>query len=62
MFWIAILGLSFSSMLIKLGHVSATASILTFVVKLLIFGIFVGLLTAAWFWYRKKNADAADKN
>ena len=44
MFWIAFLGLAFSSMLIKLGLLSATASILAFVVKLLLFVIVAGLM------------------
>ena len=55
MFWIAFLGLAFSWMLIKLGVLSATAGILAFVVKLLLFVIATGLIVAAWFWLRKKS-------
>jgi hypothetical protein len=55
MFWIAILGLAFSCMLIKLGFLFATASILSLVVKLLIFAIFTGLISAAWFWLRRRS-------
>jgi hypothetical protein len=62
MFWIAFLGLAFSAMLIKLGLLSATASILAFVVKLLLFVIVAGLIVAAWFWLRKKGTRTADQN
>ncbi len=62
MFWIAFLGLAFSSMLIKLGLLSATASILAFVVKLLLFVIVAGLIVAAWFRLRKKGTGNADQN
>jgi hypothetical protein len=49
-------------MLIKLGLLSATASILAFVVKLLLFVIVAGLIVAAWFWLRKKGTRTADQN
>lgn len=62
MFWIAFLGLAFSLMLIKLGLLSATASILAFVVKLLLFVIVAGLIVAAWFWLRKKGTGTAGQN
>ena len=62
MFWIAFLGLALSSMLIKLGLLSATASILAFVVKLLLFVIVAGLIVVAWFWLRKKGTDTAGQN
>lgn len=62
MFWIAFLGLALSSMLIKLGLLSATASILAFVVKLLLFVIVAGLIVAAWFWLRKKGTGTAGQN
>lgn len=61
MFWIAFLGLAFSWMLIKLGFLSATAGILAFVVKLLLFVIVVGLIAAAWFWLRKKSTGNPSK-
>lgn len=62
MFWIALLGLSFSWMLIKLGFLSATAGILAFVVKLLLFVIVVVLIGAVWFWLSKKSTDSAIEN
>ena len=62
MFWIAFLGLTFSWMLIKLGFLSATAGILVFVVKLLLFVIAVGLITAAWFWLRSKSTNSSSQN
>lgn len=62
MFWIAFLGLALSSMLIKLGLLSATASILAFVVKLLLFVMVAGLIVAAWFWLRKKGTGTAGQN
>jgi type III secretory pathway component EscR len=62
MFWIAFLGLVFSAVLIKLGFLSATAGILAFVVKLLLFVIVTGLIVAAWFWLRKKVTRTASQN
>ena len=62
MFWIAFLGLAFSAVLIKLGFLSATAGILAFVVKLLLFVIVAGLIVAAWFWLRKKVTRTASQN
>lgn len=59
MFWIALLGLSFSWMLIKLGFLSATAGILAFVVKLLLFVIVAGLIGAVWLLLSKKSTDSA---
>lgn len=61
MFWIAFLGLALSVMFIKLGFLSATAGILAFVVKLLLFVIVVGLIAAAWFWLSKKSTDSPSK-
>lgn len=54
MFWIAILGLALSLMLIKLGFLSATASLLMFVIKLLLFVMPVGLIAVAWSKFRSK--------
>lgn len=62
MFWIAFLGLALSWMLIKLGFLSATAGILAFVVKLLLFAIFAGLIAGVWFWLRKKSTGSAGQN
>lgn len=62
MFWIALLGLSFSWMLIKLGFLSATAGILAFVVKLLLFVIVAGLIGAVWLLLSKKSTDSASEN
>ena len=42
MFWIAIFGLFFSWLLIKLGVLSATVGILTMAIKLLLIAILVG--------------------
>jgi flagellar motor component MotA len=54
MLWIAILGIALSWMMIKLGFLSATASMLVVVIKLLLFVIFVGLIAAAWYKFRRK--------
>lgn len=62
MFWIAFLGLSFSWMFTKLGFLSATTSMLVLVIKLLLLLILVGLITAVWFWFRKKGASPAKEN
>ena len=61
MFWIAIFGLFFSWLLIKLGVLSATVGILTMAIKLLLIPILVGSIAAAWFWLRKKTSGTADK-
>lgn len=61
MFWIALLGLSFSWMLIKLGSLSATVGILAIVAKMLLIAILVGSLAAVWVWFRGKNPGSADK-
>ena len=61
MFWIAIFGLFFSWLLIKLGVLSATVGILTMAIKLLLIAILVGSIAAAWFWLRKKTSGTADK-
>ncbi len=54
MFWIAILFFAMSWILIKLGVLSATASVLVFVIKLLLFVIFAGLVAFAWSKFRSK--------
>jgi hypothetical protein len=59
MFWIAVLLVGFSGMLIKLGVLSATAGILMFVIKLLVLVIFVGLIAVAWSWIRGKAGGSA---
>lgn len=59
MFWIAILVFSMSWMLIKLGFLSATAGVLMFVIKLLVFVIIVGLIAIAWSWIRGKAGGSA---
>ena len=60
MFWIAILGISFSWLLTKFGFLSATVGILTMVIKLLLIALLIGSMTAVWFWLRKKTSGAAD--
>ena len=62
MFWIAFLGLAFSSMLIKLGFLSATVGILSFVVKLLVLALFAGLVAGAWLWFSKQTAHSDCQN
>jgi hypothetical protein len=54
MFWLALLCLAFSAMLIKLGFLSAFAGILVLVVKLLMLLLFVGLIGGAWVWIRRR--------
>lgn len=58
MFWIAILGISFSWLLAKFGFLSATVGILTLVIKLLLIALLIGSVSAAWFWLRKKTSGA----
>jgi hypothetical protein len=61
MFWIALLGLSLSWMLAKLGFLSATVGIMSMVIKLLLIAILVGSIAAVWFWFRRKMSSAAAK-
>jgi flagellar motor component MotA len=56
MFWIAFLAVALSWMMIKLGILSATASVLMFVVKLLLLVILGGLIAAVWSKFRGKAA------
>ncbi|MGV0960493.1 MAG: hypothetical protein ACOYB1_11720 [Limnohabitans sp.] len=62
MFWIAILGLALSWMMIKLGFLSATASILAFVVKLLLFVILAGVIAVVWSKLRSKATGTSNQN
>lgn len=62
MFWIAFLGMAFSWMLIKLGFLSATASFLSFVIKLLLLVLFVGMIAGVWFWLRSKKSRSSSQN
>jgi hypothetical protein len=57
MFWIAFLVSMLAWMMIKLGFLSATASMLMFVVKLLLLVILVSLIVAVWSKFRGKKAD-----
>ena len=62
MFWIAFLGMAFSWMLIKLGFLSATASFLAFVIKLLLLVLCVGTIAGVWFWWRSKEPGSASQS
>lgn len=61
MFWIALLGLSLSWMLAKLGFLSATVGILTLVVKVLLTVLVLGSIAAMILWLRRKSSDPTDK-
>jgi hypothetical protein len=62
MFWIAFLALALSWMMIKLGFLSATASMLMFVVKLLLLVILVGFLVLVWTRVRGKASEPATQD
>lgn len=62
MIWIAAIVFGFSWVLIKLGFLSATASMLVFVVKLLVFVIIAGLIAFVWMKVRKKGSASAQQN
>ena len=62
MFWIALLGLAFSWMFIKLGFLSATVGILIFIVKILLFAIGAGLVASILFRLRKKSTSTSTQN
>lgn len=55
MFWIAVLGLALSWMLVKLGVMSATAGFLTIALKLALALMIIGGLIGAWAWFRRKS-------
>ena len=54
MFWITVLGLGLSWMLVKLGAMSATASFLMLALKLLLVLTVIGGLIGVWAWFRHK--------
>lgn len=61
MFWIALLGLSLSWLLTKLGFMSATVGILTLVIKVLLIVLVLGSITAMILWLRSKTSGSANK-
>lgn len=61
MFWIALLGLSLSWFLIKLGFLSAKVGILTVVIKVLLVVLFVGSIAAMILWLCRKIPTSAPK-
>lgn len=61
MFWIALLGLSLSWFLIKLGFLSAKVGILTLVIKVLLIVFVIGSIVAMILWLSKKTSVPADK-
>ncbi len=54
MFWITVLGLGLSWMLVKFGAMSATASFLMLALKLLLVLTVIGGLIGVWAWFRHK--------
>lgn len=62
MIWIAAIVFGFSWVLIKLGFLSATASMLGFVVKVLVFVIIASLIAFVWMKVRKKGSTSANQD
>lgn len=61
MFWIALLGLSLSWFLVKLGFLSAKVGLLTALVKVLLIVFFIGSIVALILWLCIKTSDPVDK-
>ncbi len=55
MFWIALLGLTLSWLLTKLGFLSATVAVLTLALKVLLIVLVIGVITAMVLWFRRKT-------
>jgi hypothetical protein len=53
MFWAAVLVVFSSAMLVKLGALSVTASLLSMGLKVSLLAIFFLLAFAAWMWVRR---------
>jgi hypothetical protein len=62
MFWIALLGLTLSWLLTKLGFLSATVGVLTLVIKFMVIVLLIGALTAVILWLRKKTSSHVKKH
>ena len=60
MFWIALLGLTLSWLLTKLGFLSATVAVLTLALKVLLIVLVIGVITAMVLWFRRKTLGNAD--
>lgn len=61
MFWIALLGMSLSWVLIKLGFLSATVGVMSTVIKLLLIAILIGATGGTLFWCRNKISRPTDR-
>lgn len=55
MFWIALLGLTLSWLLTKLGFLSATVAVLTLALKVLLIVLVIGAITTTMLWFRRKT-------
>ena len=55
MFWIALLRLTLSWLLTKLGFLSATVAVLTLALKVLLIVLVIGVITAMVLWFRRKT-------
>ena len=55
MFWIALLGLTLSWLLTKLGFLSATVGVLTLALKVLLIVLVIGAITTTMLWFRRKT-------
>ena len=61
MFWIALLGMSLSWFLVKLGFLSAKVGILTLVIKVLLIILVIGSVIAMILWLGKKTSISENK-
>ena len=61
MFWIALLGLTLSWLLTKLGFLSATVGVLTLVIKAMLIVLFIGVIATMILWVRRRTSGRAEK-
>ena len=61
MFWIALLGLTLSWLLTKLGFLSATVGVLTLLIKAMLIVLFIGVIATMILWFRRRTSGRAEK-
>jgi hypothetical protein len=61
MFWIALLGLTLSWLLIKMGFLSATVGVLTLVIKAMLIVLLIGVIMTMILCFRRRTSGRAEK-
>ena len=62
MFWITVMGLALSWMLIKLGMLSATANFLMMGLKMALALLVIGGVIGVWAWLRRRFWNTKKRN